>query len=175
MDITLTAATLLRELAAAGVALTLMDGDTIKASGNPAGIDRHREQIKANKPALLAYLKQQHQRVGPRPVADMTAAVATAAALKQPLLDRSLSPTHRTTAPLLFHQPGRGPFLIGAGELVHVFPSLFAAKAAGLPADVWDGLGEWAAQKNVEKGYRLVWIEGDLRGVHPDHLEELGQ
>ncbi|WP_024304112.1 hypothetical protein [Pseudogulbenkiania sp. MAI-1] len=173
MNTTLTIATLLHNLAAAGVRLSLMDGDILKASGNPDGIAQNREQIKAHKPALLDYLRQQQRQDGPRPVADLTPAIATAAAFKHPLLDRSLAPTHRTTAPLLFHQPGKGPFLIGAGELVHVFPSLFAAKAAGLPAEVWQGLGEWAAQKNVEKGYRLVWVEGDVRGVHPDHLEAL--
>jgi hypothetical protein len=107
---------------------------------------------------------------GLRQVGDFTAAVATNAAMGLPV--EALPPTHRTTAPLLFYRQG-GVFVFPAGSLVHVFPSTLAARMAGLPAEVWEGISQWACKKNVEGGYLLAWIEGDLRGVHPSHLELL--
>ncbi|MDN0074024.1 hypothetical protein QU481_03860 [Crenobacter sp. SG2303] len=181
-----TAAELIFEARKDGLVLLLIDESTVRAQGPQATIARYRDRIRANKPALLAYLRQcQAPEEGLRPVGDFTAAVATSAALGLPAADPAgvarkrqhddpaLHPTHRTTAPLLFHQPGTGPFVIAAGAPLHVFPSLFAAKTAELPDEIWEGLGEWAFKKNVEKGYCAAWIAGDLRGVHPDHLEEL--
>jgi len=162
-----------------GITLRLIEQNAIKADGPKEVIARYRDRIRAAKPALVAYLSQ-CQDIAPalRPVGDYTAAVATSATMGElPAAGAndgkcSLLPTHRVTAPLLFYQPGNGPFLIDSGTAIHVFPSLFAAKSASLPPFVWSGLGEWAAKKNLERGYRLAWIAGDLRGIHPDHLEQ---
>jgi hypothetical protein len=182
-----TAAELIFEARKDGLNITLGSNGRIVADGPRLVIDQYRERIKAAKPALLEYLRQcQTPPPGPRPAGDFTAAVATNTALGRPAAGArpserqqnhiELHPTHRTTGPLLFHQSGKGPFVIETGTTVHVFPSLFAAKAVGgLPAEVWEGLGEWAFRKNQEKGYIVAWIAGDLRGVHPDHLEELDE
>jgi hypothetical protein len=36
-----------------------------------------------------------------------------------------------------------------------------------------DYMGEWAANKNIDRGYSLIWLEGMLRGVHFSDIEPL--
>jgi hypothetical protein len=175
-------ALLIAEAAQQGITLQA-NGDRLKVRGPDDVLTRWAPTLKANKPALLAYLLQcQQPEPDLRPVGEYTGAVATDAALGRPAGVEStrhqrdgvaLRPTHRTTAPLLFHQPGHGPFIVPTRTPVHVFPSLLAARSAGLSANAWEGLGEWAYRKNTEHGYCVAWVADGLRGIHPDHLEQL--
>jgi hypothetical protein len=36
-----------------------------------------------------------------------------------------------------------------------------------------DYMGQWCANKNLERGYFLIWIDGALRGVHFSDIEPL--
>jgi len=69
------------------------DGDRLHVAGPDATRARWLPTLKANKPALLAYLRQcQQPEPGPRPVSDYTAAVATDAALGRPAAGADRAP-----------------------------------------------------------------------------------
>jgi hypothetical protein len=82
-----------------------------------------------------------------------------------------IEPTHRTTVDLIFNDQTTGAVrTIPAGTLCRRFASATAAKYAGIHLDYE---GEWAANKNIERGYHLIWLEGALRGVHFSDIEPL--
>ncbi len=77
-----------------------------------------------------------------------------------------------TTRPLLFNDPVKGEvFEIPAGEPCVVFDSVEQAKQRGL---LPDEQSLWAARTNVQRGYRLAWLRGLLRGVAEADLSVLG-
>jgi len=76
---------------------------------------------------------------------------------------------HRTTVDLIFNDPAAGKIrTIPAGTPCRRFSSPNSALLAGVPLDF---NGNWAANKNIERGYSLIWIEGALRGVHFSDVE----
>jgi len=78
---------------------------------------------------------------------------------------------HRTTVDLIFNDPATGKIrTILAGTPCRRFSSPNAALMAGVPLDF---NGNWAANKNIERGYYLIWIEGALRGVHFSDVETI--
>ena len=79
--------------------------------------------------------------------------------------------THRTTRPLLFNDATTGTGrTIPAGTLCRQFSGTTGAMLAGVKLDF---MGQWAANKNLERGYGLIWIEGALRGVSFTDVEPL--
>ena len=78
---------------------------------------------------------------------------------------------HRTTVDLIFNDPATGKIrTIPAGTPCRKFASPTSALMAGVPLDFNDN---WAASKNIERGYCLIWIEGALRGVHFSDVEAI--
>ena len=76
---------------------------------------------------------------------------------------------HRTTVDLIFNSPATGKIrTIPAGTPCRKFASPTSAMLAGVKLDY---SGSWAATKNIERGYCLIWVEGALRGVHFSDVE----
>jgi hypothetical protein len=83
----------------------------------------------------------------------------------------SIEPTHRTTVDLIFNDPETGTVrTIPGGTPCRRFSGTTGAMLAGVKLDY---MGEWAANKNIERGYGLIWIEGALRGVSFSDVEPL--
>jgi hypothetical protein len=83
----------------------------------------------------------------------------------------AIESTHRTTVDLIFNDPEAGTVrTLPAGTLCRRFSSPTSALMAGVPLDF---AGNWAAAKNIERGYSLIWLEGMLRGVHFSDIEPL--
>ncbi len=83
----------------------------------------------------------------------------------------SIEPTHRTTVDLIFNDPETGTVrTIPGGTPCRRFSGTTGAMLAGVKLDY---MGEWAANKNIERGYSLIWLEGMLRGVHFSDIEPL--
>jgi hypothetical protein len=79
--------------------------------------------------------------------------------------------THRTTVDLIFNEPATGTVrTVPAGTPCRRFASPSSAMMAGINLDY---MGEWAANKNIDRGYSLIWLEGMLRGVHFSDIEPL--
>lgn len=102
------------------------------------------------------------------------ASVATVA-VASPFADVTSRPaiiqTHRTTCDLIFNDPETGTVrTIPAGTHCRRFASPTSALMAGVHLDY---MGEWAANKNIERGYSLIWLDGMLRGVHFSDIEPL--
>jgi len=83
-----------------------------------------------------------------------------------------LEPNHRLLMPVLFVIHGQGK-TFDAGECVHVFDRPNQAKAFIERFRTWGHDDQWAAMKNQEKGYRLAWIGGDIRGIAMQKLAPL--
>ena len=83
-----------------------------------------------------------------------------------------LEPNHRLLMPVLFVIKGQSK-TFDAGECVHVFDRASNAMAFIECFRPWAHDDQWAALKNQEKGYRLAWIGGDVRGITPKKLEPL--
>ena len=83
-----------------------------------------------------------------------------------------LEPNHRLLMPVLFVIHGQGK-TFDAGECVHVFDRPNQAKAFIERFRAWGHSDQWAAMKNQEKGYRLAWIGGDIRGIAMQKVEPL--
>lgn len=83
-----------------------------------------------------------------------------------------LEPNHRLLMPVLFVIQGQGK-TFDAGECVHVFDRTNQAKAFIERFRAWGHDDQWAALKNQEKGYRLAWIGGDIRGIAMQKVEPL--
>ena len=79
--------------------------------------------------------------------------------------------THRTTVDLIFNDPETGTVrTIPTGTPCRRFSGTTGAMLAGVKLDY---MGEWAANKNVDRGYGLIWIEGALRGVSFSDVQPL--
>jgi hypothetical protein len=115
-------------------------------------------------------------RLAIRGDADDVARVASLAstvrdALVALLVAPTISPTHRTAVDLIFNDPETGIVrTIPAGTHCRRFSSPSSAMLAGVPLDYE---GQWAAKKNIERGYSLIWLDGMLRGVHFSDIEPL--
>ena len=83
-----------------------------------------------------------------------------------------LEPNHRLLMPVLFVIQGQGK-TFDAGECVHIFDRPNQAKAFIERFRTWGHDDQWAAMKNQEKGYRLAWIGGDIRGIAMQKVEPL--
>ncbi len=83
-----------------------------------------------------------------------------------------LEPTHVLIKPVLFVIKGQGK-TFEAGECVHVFDRASNARAFIECFRPWGHDDQWATLKNQEKGYRLAWIGGDVRGITPKKLDLL--
>ena len=83
-----------------------------------------------------------------------------------------LEPNHRLLMPVLFVIQGQGK-TFDAGECVHIFDRPNQAKAFIERFRAWGHSDQWAAMKNQEKGYRLAWIGGDIRGIAMQKVEPL--
>ena len=104
---------------------------------------------------------------------DVDRVLPLAAAVRDELMALLLAPaielTHRTTCALIFNDPATGKIrTVPAGTPCRRFSSPNAAMLAGVKLDY---SGSWAATKNIERGYCLIWIEGALRGVHFSDVE----
>ena len=102
------------------------------------------------------------------------ASVATVA-VASPFADVTSRPaiiqTHRTTCDLIFNDPETGTVrTIPGGTPCRRFSGTTGAMLAGVKLDY---MGEWAANKNIERGYGLIWIEGALRGVSFSDVQPL--
>jgi hypothetical protein len=83
----------------------------------------------------------------------------------------SIDLTHRTTVDLIFNDPETGTVrTIPGGTPCRRFSGTTGAMLAGVKLDY---MGEWAANKNIERGYGLIWIEGALRGVSFSDVQPL--
>ena len=71
--------------------------------------------------------------------------------------------THRTIERLSFNDPCSldGLVEIPIGVTCAVFRSLNAARLSGCLQES----GQWSASANLQKGYWLAWLAGELRGV----------
>ena len=77
-----------------------------------------------------------------------------------------------TMRPLLFNDPEKGEvFEVPAGEPCIVFDSIEQAKQHGL---LPDEQSLWAARTNLQRGYRLVRLRGQLRGVAESDIGPAG-
>ena len=77
--------------------------------------------------------------------------------------------THRTTTPLIFHDPETGKVeIIASGTPCRQFFNPQLAKIAGVRFSYDQS---WAAERNLKNGYTLVWLDGMLRGVSFDDVE----
>ena len=83
-----------------------------------------------------------------------------------------LEPNHRLLRPVLFVIKGQSK-TFDAGECVHVFDRASNARAFIECFRPWVHDDQWAALKNQEKGYRLAWIGGDIRGIAMQKLAPL--
>ena len=107
---------------------------------------------------------------GKTPTVASVATVAVANPLENVTVP-TIEPTHRTTVDLIFNDPATGNIrTIPAGTPCRRFSSPNAALMAGVPLDF---NGNWAANKNIERGYCLIWVEGALRGVHFSDVETI--
>ena len=83
----------------------------------------------------------------------------------------AIEPTHRTTVDLIFNDPETGTVrTIPGGTPCRRFSGTTGAMLSGVKLDY---MGQWAANKNVERGYGLIWIDGMLRGVHFSDVEPM--
>ncbi len=77
--------------------------------------------------------------------------------------------THRTTTPLIFHDPETGKEkTIATGTPCRQFFNPQSAQIAGVRFSYDQS---WAATRNLQNGYALVWLDGMLRGVSFDDVE----
>lgn len=83
-----------------------------------------------------------------------------------------LEPNHRLLKPVLLRIGGQEQ-TFHEGEHIHVFDRISRAKAFIERFRTWGHDDQWAALKNQEKGYRLAWISGDVRGISRQRLEPL--
>jgi hypothetical protein len=115
-------------------------------------------------------------RLAIRGDADDVARVAALAAtvrdaLVALLVAPAISPTHITTVGLIFNDPATGTVrTIPAGTPCRRLASPSSALMAGVKLDFAES---WAANKNIERGYCLIWLDGMLRGVHFSDIEPL--
>ena len=71
--------------------------------------------------------------------------------------------THKTTRELIFHDPATGTTrVIPPGTPCRQFMSPSSFALAGIPSSYEQ---KWAATRNLQGGYSLVWLDGMVRGV----------
>ena len=83
-----------------------------------------------------------------------------------------LEPTHVLIKPVLFVIKGQGK-TFDAGECVHVFDRASHARAFIECFRPWGHDDNRETRTNKDRGYRLAWIGGDVRGITPKKLEPL--
>ena len=81
-----------------------------------------------------------------------------------------LEPTHVLIKPVLFVIKGQGK-TFEAGECVHVFDRASNARAFIECFRPWGHDDNRETRTNKDRGYRLAWIGGDVRGITPNKLE----
>ena len=74
--------------------------------------------------------------------------------------------------PVLFVIKGQGK-TFAAGECVHVFDRASNARAFIECFRPWGHDDNRETRTNKDRGYRLAWIGGDIRGINPERLEPL--
>lgn len=71
--------------------------------------------------------------------------------------------------PLFFNDPEKGrTFELPSGEPCVEVDSIEEARKLGYLSDEQSA---WAAKINLQRGYRLVWLKGMLRGVSESAIE----
>lgn len=133
---------IIETLGAVGVSIELAESGGLRLTPGSAVKPALKSLVLAHKPEISVWLAE---------------SVGYAQALNLPCH------SHRIIERLSFNDPRSldGLLEIPIGVTCAVFRSLNAARLSGCLQDS----GQWSASANLQKGYWLAWLAGELRGV----------